>query len=63
MEKLSRASTLCLFGQDAEISLAQIILGSDYSRSVKNYGDYFCQFREMSFERNLVRKRPLRRLV
>ena len=39
MEKLSRASALCLFGQDAEISLAQIILGSDYSKSVKNYGD------------------------
>ena len=30
MEKLSGASIFCLFGQDAKISLAQIILGSDY---------------------------------
>ena len=35
MEKLSGASTFRLFGQDAKISLAQIILGSDYSGSVK----------------------------
>ena len=37
MEKLSGASTFCLFGQDAKISLAQIILGSDYSGSVKDH--------------------------
>ena len=35
MEKLSGASTFCLFGQDAKILLAQIILSSDYSESVK----------------------------
>ena len=35
MEKLSGASTFCIFGKDAKISLAQIILGSDYSGSVK----------------------------
>ena len=35
LKKLSGASTLCLFGQDARISLAQIILDSDYSGSVK----------------------------
>ena len=29
----------------------QIILGSDYSRSVKNYGDYFSQFQIKSFEK------------
>ena len=34
MEKLSGASTFCLFGQGAKISLAQIILGNDYSGSV-----------------------------
>ena len=28
--------------------LRQIIRRSDYSWSVKNYGDYFCQFREKS---------------
>ena len=32
---LSSTSTFCLFGHDAKISLAQIILGSDYSGSVK----------------------------
>ena len=37
--------------------LRQIIRRSDYSWSVKNYGDYFCQFREKSFERNLLRRR------
>ena len=35
MEKLSGASTSCLFGKDAKIALAQIILGSNYSGSVK----------------------------
>ena len=35
MEKLSGASTFYLFGQDAKISFAQIILGSDYNGSVK----------------------------
>ena len=44
MEKLSGASTFCLFGKDAKISLVQIILGNDYSGLVKNCGDYFCQF-------------------
>ena len=34
-EKLSGASTFCLFGQDATISLAQITLSSNYSASVK----------------------------
>ena len=33
--KLFGASTFCLFGQNAKISLAQIVLGSDYSGSVK----------------------------
>ena len=37
--------------------LRQIIHGSDYSWSIKNYSDYFCQFQEKSFERNLLRKR------
>ena len=35
MERLSGASTFCLFGEDAKISLAQIILGRDYSGPVK----------------------------
>ena len=30
--------------------LRQMIHGSDYNSSVKNYGDYFGQFREKSFE-------------
>ena len=36
-EKLSGVSTFCIFGEDAKISLAQIVLGrlSDYSGSVK----------------------------
>ena len=37
--------------------LRQIIGCSNYSSSVKNYGDYVCQFREKSFERNLLRRR------
>ena len=37
--------------------LSQIIRRSDYSLSVKNYGDYVCQFREKSLERNLLRRR------
>ena len=44
MEKLSSASSFCLFGKGAKILLAQIILGSDYIG--KNYSDSFCQFRE-----------------
>lgn len=49
--------TFCLFGQDVEIPLTLITLDSDYNASVKNYSDYFCQFREKLFNRNLVRKR------
>ena len=41
----------------SEMPLRQIICGSDYSWSVKNYGDYFCQFQEKLFERNLLRRR------
>ena len=37
--------------------LRQIIRSSDYSRSVKNYGDYVYRFREKSFERNLLGRR------
>ena len=41
--------------------LRQTICRSDYSSSVKNYGDYVCQFREKSFEKNLLRRRRIRK--
>ena len=48
---------------DAKVLLEQIILGSDYSRSMKELCDYFCQFREKSYEEERTRKKnksPLR---
>ena len=54
MAKLSGASTFCLFGQDAKISLPQIILGSDYRGSVK---ELLLSVRDKTFERNLVGRR------
>ena len=41
--EFSGTSSFCPFGQVLRVLLAQIILGSDYSGSVKNYGDYFSQ--------------------
>ena len=41
--------------------LRQIMCCSDYSWSAKNYGDYLCQFREKSFERNHLRRRRIRK--
>jgi len=42
-------SCFCLFGQVLRVLLAQIVLGSDYSGSIKNYSDYFT-----SFEKRLI---------
>ena len=42
--KLSGTSSFYPFGNVLRVLLAQIVLGSDYSGSVKNYGDYFSQF-------------------
>ena len=57
MVKLSGVLDSAHSREDTNILLAQIILRSDCSGSVKTYGDYFSQFRVKSFERNLVRRR------
>ena len=41
----------------AKMPLRQIIRGSDYSRSIKNYSDYVCQFQEKSFEKKFLKKK------
>ena len=61
MVKLSGVLDSAHSREDTNILLAQIILRSDYSGSVKNYGDYFSQFQVKSFERNLVRRRRRKR--
>ena len=61
MVKLSGALDSTHSREDTNILLAQITLRSDYSGSVKELCDYFCQFRVKSFERNLVRRRRRRK--
>ena len=56
MVKLSGVLDSAHSREDTNILLAEIILRSDYSRSVKELCDYFSHFRVKSFERNLVRK-------
>ena len=56
--KLSGAPDSAHSREDTKILLVQIILGSDYSGSVKElYGDYFSQFGIKSFEKYVVRRR------
>ena len=63
MVKLSGVLDSAHSRENTNILLAQIILRSDYSRSVKElWNYYFSQFRVKSFERNLVRRRRRRRI-
>ena len=56
MVKLSGVLDSAHSREDTNILLAQIILRSDYSGSVN-----FSQFRVKSFERNLIRRRRIRK--